>query len=694
MLIILGPLSLAVAQTGSGFRALDNSNYSKAKRIFKRNVRSNPVLGHYGMALFFTDAYSRFHSFDSAYFHINRSLMHLPYSNILQRRKLKKNNLDRAFLEAQKDFIYRKAFEEAAQKGDWIALDRFVTNFPYGTYTDSACSLRDSYFFKEAENEYHSRVWAQFVLRFPRSVLRVKAQANLEKTRYLEVLNGGALSALVDYINDFPNSAYRGDAEDDVFRMMTFNNTQESLYDFALKYPNNRNNAKAWDMLYRLYTADQRSESFESFKKKYPEYPFKEQISEDAELAKIKLFPVVKNQLWGFADSLGVIRIPFQFDEVDLFYENLAVVTMNGLKGYINKAGLTVIQAQFKFAEAFSGGRAIVETDSASGVINSSGAWIIKPEFSSISGPFDGIFRVEKNEFYGLIDRSGKLLTEIVYDEIEPFYEGLAAVARGGLTGFVDSTGKESIALQFEEVNNFISGVARVKKVEKYGLINHNGTLLIAPEHRRISLPSEQLMLVSNDDECGYYNLVGKKEISLAEGCPTSDLNNHNFSCGLARLSKKGKYGFINKKGKWAISAQFDDVSQFSEGCAGFKEMGKWGLIDKNGKRISEAQYDAVLPFENGIARVKKADNWGVVNSKGIEVIKPMLVSIEQHFAILIAEDKNAKFGVCDNKGNILIPFEYEEIRWVKDLSAFELLNDGKMGWYNLNSHKIVWSEH
>ena len=100
----------SAAQTGGGFRALEQSNYAKAKGIFKRNTWSSPVLGHYGMSLYFADGYNRFHSFDSAYFHANRSLMYLPHANFLERIILRKKKLDHAFLGAHNDFIYRQAF--------------------------------------------------------------------------------------------------------------------------------------------------------------------------------------------------------------------------------------------------------------------------------------------------------------------------------------------------------------------------------------------------------------------------------------------------------------------------------------------------------------------------------------------------------------------------------------------------------
>ncbi|MBP95322.1 hypothetical protein CMK18_05175 [Candidatus Poribacteria bacterium] len=50
---------------------------------------------------------------------------------------------------------------------------------------------------------------------------------------------------------------------------------------------------------------------------------------------------------------------------------------------------------------------------------------------------------------------------------------------------------------------------------------------------------------------------------------------------------------------------QFDDIFLFSEGIAGVKVDGKWGYIDKTGKYITHPKFDKVNSFKEGRANVK-----------------------------------------------------------------------------------------
>jgi len=71
------------------------------------------------------------------------------------------------------------------------------------------------------------------------------------------------------------------------------------------------------------------------------------------------------------------------------------------------------------------------------------------------------------------------------------------------------------------------------------------------------------------------------------------------FHDGLARVSigddKTGKWGFIDKQGKFVINPQFDYISKFSDGLAGVRvgddKTGKWGFIDKQGKFVINPQF-------------------------------------------------------------------------------------------------------
>ena len=61
---------------------------------------------------------------------------------------------------------------------------------------------------------------------------------------------------------------------------------------------------------------------------------------------------------------------------------------------------------------------------------------------------------------------------------------------------------------------------------------------------------------------------------------------------GLAKVKIGGKWGYIDKTGKYVVNPQFDEVWSFSEGLAGVIigdwKTSKWGYIDKTGKYIWE----------------------------------------------------------------------------------------------------------
>ena len=68
------------------------------------------------------------------------------------------------------------------------------------------------------------------------------------------------------------------------------------------------------------------------------------------------LYPVIKNNKYGYIDSNGNLKIEPQFDSAQGFYDGLAVVYEDGLAGYINKNGQYVIKPQFTYAGRFFNG--------------------------------------------------------------------------------------------------------------------------------------------------------------------------------------------------------------------------------------------------------------------------------------------------------------------------------------------------
>ncbi len=273
------------------------------------------------------------------------------------------------------------------------------------------------------------------------------------------------------------------------------------------------------------------------------------------------LFPVDRNEKWGFIDAKGRIVIEPAFEEAAYFSEDLAAVKLNGKYGYIDKKGNVVIEPQYRYAFAFREGLAWVEGDAD-----------------------------------GFVDKTGRIvLTAPQGTYCREFREGLAKTmsrqprlrARGPewkyKVGFIDKTGKYAVKPRFDAAWDFREGLAAVQLDGRWGFIDKNGDFVIRPQYARASY----------------------------------------FSEGLAAVEKNGKTIFINRDGRQAIDTEYDEAHGFHEEFAGVKIGGKWGFIDKQGKVRIEPRFDDVSSFFNGMASVVMDKKYGYINRRGKVVIEP-----------------------------------------------------------------------
>ena len=104
----------------------------------------------------------------------------------------------------------------------------------------------------------------------------------------------------------------------------------------------------------------------------------------------------------------------------------------------------------------------------------------------------------------------------------------------------------------------------------------------------------------------------------------------------LSAISEKGgQWGYINTKGEFVITPQFDAVTEFSDGYASVSVGGKWGIIDSSGSYVVSPQYGYISRFSKGVAVVVNFD---------------------------VDDDGNDKYGLIDTKGKLLLPITYDEI--------------------------------
>jgi hypothetical protein len=100
---------------------------------------------------------------------------------------------------------------------------------------------------------------------------------------------------------------------------------------------------------------------------------------------------------------------------------------------------------------------------------------------------------------------------------------------------------------------------------------------------------------------------------------------------------KTGKWGVIDKRGKFVVNPQYNDIASYSEGLAsvlvGDSPSGKWGYIDGTGKMVINPQFDHATSFQSGLAIVR------------------------------IGDDKNGKDGYIDKTGKYVINPQFDDAR-------------------------------
>jgi hypothetical protein len=161
-----------------------------------------------------------------------------------------------------------------------------------------------------------------------------------------------------------------------------------------------------------------------------------------------------------------------------------------------------------------------------------------------------------------------------------------------------------------------------------------------------------------------------------------------NCTCGLSKVKKDGKIGYVNKQGVEVIKPQYEDGLTFSEGYAAVKDGPKWRYFDSTGKAITDAVFDDALNFTNGIAPASKNGKYGYINIKG-ETEIPFEFSNARGFTDGLAPAANAKgyWGYIDLKGSWAVKptydftdnFENGEARVIKGEKVFYIDKQNKV---------------
>jgi len=180
-------------------------------------------------------------------------------------------------------------------------------------------------------------------------------------------------------------------------------------------------------------------------------------------------------------------------------------------------------------------------------------------------------------------------------------------------------------------------------------------------------------------------------------GCGYLEMRSHEGPLFL--VSKKGKLGWIDKKGGIIIKPQFYYAGDFHEGMAVVRIAGQFGYADmSNTDAFIDLKFEDARPFLNGKACVKLGGKWGVINKK-LETIEPFelkkpafkvpnAIKNREQFGLVKVSDKG-RHCFKNNADEIVIPCRYEWLEpFVDGLAKF---GDGEFEGYVTSKGKEIW---
>jgi hypothetical protein len=309
------------------------------------------------------------------------------------------------------------------------------------------------------------------------------------------------------------------------------------------------------------------------------------------------------------------------------------------------------------------------------------------------------LYPVVINGMYGYMNAQGKLIVPAIYSEVAPFQDGLAVVSKEELFGIIDKKNQVIVDFQYDEILEFFQNRAIVRKGEKYGVIDRLGKLVFPLVFDDISFTGS-FYDTEKDEKIRMYDL-NFQEVAYVEEVAIepnkfklTNWQNPAFEFigdldlksnrAVVKVKVTGQLNYIDSTGKLMLTNSLEwfadalNVAKFANGFAVFRKKEKFGLIDVNGKVIQKPIYEASGPY-TGFWPVKDKGNWALLDVKG-KVVLPFeydFIRFQPELGYLIG--KVDKFGLLNATGKMILPVSCSNIKLFEE-AYFLVSNDEKFG--------------
>lgn len=324
-----------------------------------------------------------------------------------------------------------------------------------------------------------------------------------------------------------------------------------------------------------------------------------------------------------------------------------------------------------------------------------------------------GYTRVVNNNFVELVDSGESTLFGGKYHDVIPLNSNLFKVQYMRKWGVVDIHGDQVINISYDRIH---LNTIEVKSEISYDLFDDEHI----NEHRNIY---PELFTISNNEKVGVYSAKGVEIVPIAFDELEVSVNNL-----MIRTKSKGRYNVYNRQGlrlfdenyksiDWSENQKYftlytdttiavsdtlgmitnlENVSSvkwsLKKGMFFDKQDGYYGLRNISSDTIIGYKYKNIYDLDEDYFVGVVDSGVYLFDANGEKLISNKIKSIEvvnkeEKLCFIVLKDDG--FGVLNNKGEIIIPFEYSRITFDKGHNLFRVEKKSKIvGYISLDGNK------
>ena len=391
-----------------------------------------------------------------------------------------------------------------------------------------------------------------------------------------------------------------------------------------------------------------------------------------------ELIPYNKNGKWGYSDSLRNIVIPCEYDSVNFFQNGFAVVG-----NCIDKVCL-------------------------SGVIDMKGKLIVPVQYDKIEDFNEaGVAKAYRGDNLGIVDKSGKEIVPCIYTLISApwnnYKDYMTKVSLDGKVGLINHKGIVSLPVQYDQIggvfpyywrrSEFKIPIIEFKLNERHGFADSIGNILVHAQYDHRVFESNHYIIMKNEDKFALYDKTNGKEIFPCKYDNISIIGDREGLSTYFLLMINNYWGIADSKGKIILPLEYDNINVLGDILQVRKE-GENFLYNNRGEKLPVKKYEIVEWFNP--YKVRMNGKWGVIDSTGNEIIPCQYDNVmwQRNIGAIIAV-KDGKYGLFTSKGEEITPCVYDPIEQYysdsyKPKQTLIVSQNGKRGLINIELRKEV----